>query len=88
MPHCQLCTTSIHPLSFSTNPIVLPNWNVLCLLDEFDVVGGEHAVLPVRRHSGPPPLVDHVDVGDDVVRIKRNLCVVSCKVEIKRVNVI
>ena len=40
-------------------------------------------MLPVRRHSGPPPLVDHVDVGDDVVRIKRNLCVVSCKVEIK-----
>lgn len=49
------------------------------LLDQFHVVGGEHAEVAVGAVAPPPALVDHLDVGDDVLRVKRDLSVVSWK---------
>lgn len=46
-------------------------------LDQFHVVGGEHAEVAVGAVAPPPALVDHLDVGDDVLRVKRDLSVVS-----------
>lgn len=47
------------------------------LLYQFHVVGGEHAKVAVGAVAAPPALIDHLDVGDDVLRIKGDLSVIS-----------
>lgn len=47
------------------------------LLYQFHVVGGEHAKVAVGAVATPPALIDHLDVGDDVLRIKGDLSVIS-----------
>ena len=56
----------------------------LTSLEQLHVVGGEHPEVAVRAVAPPPPLVDHLNVGDDVLRVKgdlgviRRLVVVEC----------
>lgn len=48
------------------------------LLYQFHVVGREHPKVAVRAVAAPPALIDHLNVGDDVLRIKGDLGVISC----------
>lgn len=45
-------------------------------LPDFHVIGWEEAVS-ASAHAPPPALVNHLDVGDDVVRVKGDLVVSS-----------
>lgn len=47
-------------------------------LPHLHVVGREEAVGP-PAHAPPPALVDHLDVGDDVVGVKRDLVIAGWK---------
>lgn len=49
-------------------------------LDELHVVGGKHAEVAVWPVAAPPALVDHLDACDEVLRVKGDLGVISCKV--------
>ena len=53
---------------------------VWLLLSDFDVVGRKESVRP-PAHASPPALVNHLDVGDDVIGIKGDLVVASYKHE-------
>lgn len=46
-------------------------------LDQLHVVGREHAEVAIGAVPAPPALIDHLDVGDDVLRIKGDLSVIS-----------
>lgn len=48
------------------------------LLPELHVVGGEEAVAALA-HAAPPAVVDHLDVGDDVVGVEGDLVVTRCR---------
>ena len=50
---------------------------------QLHVVGGEHSIGAVGGEALPPACVDLVNVGDDVVRVKGNLCVISCNTKPK-----
>lgn len=47
-------------------------------LDELHVIGWEHSKVAVWAVAAPPALVDHLDPGDDVVGVERDLCVIGC----------
>lgn len=47
------------------------------LLYQFHIIGREHAEVAVGTVATPPAFVDHLDVGDDVLWIKRDLSVIS-----------
>lgn len=47
------------------------------LLDRLNVIGWEHSEVSVRTVASPPAFVDHLDPGDDVIRVEGDLCVVS-----------
>lgn len=49
------------------------------LLNQFHIISGEHAEVAVGPVAAPPALVDHLDVGDDVLRVERDLGVISWK---------
>lgn len=53
-----------------------------CLLPELHVVGGEEAVAALADAS-PPAVVDHLDVGDDVVGVEGDLVVTRSLVIVK-----
>lgn len=44
------------------------------LLSNFNVIGWEESVR-APTHTPPPALVNHLDVGDDVVWVKGNLII-------------
>lgn len=46
-------------------------------VDQLDVVGREEAIGSVGSQALPPALVDLLNVRDNVVRVKRDLCVVG-----------
>lgn len=50
----------------------------VALLPEFHVVGGEEAVAALADPS-PPAVVDHLDVGDDVVGVEGDLVITRCR---------
>lgn len=50
------------------------------LLPDFDVIGREKSVSP-PAHAPPPALVNHLNVGDDVIGVKGNLVITGCKEE-------
>lgn len=50
------------------------------LLPDFNVIGWEKSISP-SAHAPPPALVNHLNVGDDVVGVERDLIVTSCKHE-------
>ena len=50
---------------------------------QLHVVGGEHSIGAVGGEALPPACVNLVNVGDDVVRVKGNLCVISCNTKPK-----
>lgn len=49
-----------------------------CLLPELHVVGGEEAVAALAD-AAPPAVVDHLDVGDEVVGVEGDLVVTRCR---------
>lgn len=48
-------------------------------LDELHVIGREHSKMAVGAVAPPPALVDHLDPGDDLVRVEGDLGVVGWK---------
>lgn len=49
------------------------------VLDKFDVICWEHSEMAIRTVSSPPAFVNHLNAGDDLIRVKRDLCVISWK---------
>lgn len=47
-------------------------------LDKLNIIGWKHSVRSIRSKTLPPSFVNLFDVCDDIIRIKRNLCVISC----------
>lgn len=48
-----------------------------CLLPQLHVVGGEEPVPPLAQPA-PPAIINHLDVGDDVVGVEGDLIVARC----------
>lgn len=48
------------------------------LLPELHVVGREEAVAALA-HPSPPAIVDHFDVGDDVIGVEGDLVITRCR---------
>lgn len=48
-------------------------------LNELHVVGREHAKVAVGPVAAPPAFINHLDARDEVLRVKGDLGIVSCK---------
>jgi len=48
-------------------------------LDQFNIVGGEEAPLSLELPN-PPPLIHHLNVLNDVIRVERDLIITICLV--------
>lgn len=48
------------------------------LLPDFNVIGWEKSVSP-PAHTPPPALVNHLNVGDDVIGVEGDLIITSYK---------
>lgn len=46
-------------------------------LHKFHVICREHAEAAIRIVSSPPAFINHLDAGDDVIWVKRDLRVIS-----------
>lgn len=46
------------------------------LLPDFNVIGWEKSISP-PAHASPPALINHLNVGDDVIGVKRDFIVTS-----------
>lgn len=47
------------------------------LFNKFHVVGRKHPKVTIGPVTSPPALVNHLNVCDNVLRVERDLCVVS-----------
>ena len=52
-------------------------------LQQLHIIGREHSVGAIRGKALPPACINLVNVDDDVVRVKGDLCVVSCNRKLK-----
>ncbi len=46
-------------------------------LHKFHVICRKHAETAIRIVSSPPAFINHLEAGDDVIWVKRDLCVIS-----------
>lgn len=47
------------------------------VLDKFNVIGRKHSKMTIRTVSSPPAFIDHLNAGNDVIRVKWDLGVIS-----------
>lgn len=48
-------------------------------LNELHVVGGKHAEVAIGTIAPPPAFIDHLDACDEVLRVKGDFGLISCK---------
>lgn len=70
-------STQTHADGLWREPRAGAGWHwVAALLPQFHVVGREEPVSAFA-HPTPPAIVNHFYVGDDVIRVKRDLIIAS-----------
>lgn len=93
----MIITLLVHDLSFSLfnqiyqrckskmNSVWFSRGRGRCraLLDKFHVICREHPEMSVRTVPSPPAFINHLDAGDDVIWVKRDLRVISSLVVVQ-----
>lgn len=55
------------------------------LLPDFNVIGWEKSVSP-PAYTPPPSLINHLNIGDDVIWVEGDLVITGCKYEKIKTN--